>query len=214
MSNHRSLVNQTIEELLQFIEDQQLPIGAKLPVEAELAKQLKVGRSTLREAVKILAFSNVLDVRQGSGTYVKGTKFQEELSDSVLLTARKMLEIQAVEIIIKRGYELEEMIHLKELLFQRNQALFEGWFSRYVEADLAFHSKIIEMAHHPLLEKWYQEILPSVHRYLSQQMLKTSDFRDNTDLHEKLYQALLAKDYPTARQLIESNNSQPDGLRA
>lgn len=62
----KNLVNQTIEKLKQFIVDEQMGIGSKLPVEKELASQFVVGRSTLREAVKILQFAGWLEVRQGS----------------------------------------------------------------------------------------------------------------------------------------------------
>jgi len=43
--------------------------GEKLPREADLAAELGLSRNSLREAVKALTLINVLDVRQGDGTY-------------------------------------------------------------------------------------------------------------------------------------------------
>lgn len=46
--------------------------GSRLPTERELCEQLGVGRSTLREAVRALAFIGAVEPRQGSGTFVGG----------------------------------------------------------------------------------------------------------------------------------------------
>lgn len=115
-------------------------IGDKLPVEKELAEIFGVGRSTLREAVKILVFSNVLEVKQGSGTFVKNGSIGDfSLGD--LLRVRSMIESEAV--VLAAAHQTDkEMLHLKEVLFQRNQLLEAGKFSEYIEADLAFHQQI------------------------------------------------------------------------
>lgn len=206
MANKRGLVNQTITELLAYIEAQAYEAGQKLPVEAELAKQLGVGRSTLREAVKILSFSNVLDVRQGSGTYLRTTNFKENFSTEELLVVRQMLEMQAVRLIVQRKTDVEAMLKLKELLFQRNHLLEAGKFSEYIIQDMAFHKKIIELANNPFLAKWYQEIEEDIRLYLSSQMLQATNYQDNTRLHNQLYQALVDKNLDLAEQMIQSNN--------
>lgn len=206
MANKRGLVNQTITELLAYIEAQAYEAGQKLPVEAELAKQLGVGRSTLREAVKILSFSNVLDVRQGSGTYLRTTNFKENFSTEELLVVRQMLEMQAVRLIVQRKTDVEAMLKLKELLFQRNHLLEAGKFSEYIIQDMAFHKKIIELANNPFLAKWYQEIEEDIRLYLSGQMLQATNYQDNTRLHNQLYQALVDKNLDLAEQMIQSNN--------
>lgn len=206
MVNKRGLVNQTITELLAYIEAQNYEAGQKLPIEAELAKQLGVGRSTLREAVKILSFSEVLDVRQGSGTYLKTTRFKEDFSTAELLVARQMLEVQAVRLIIQQESDVEDMLKLKELLFKRNHLLEDGKFSKYVIQDMAFHKKIIDIANNPFLVKWYQEIEEDIRLYLSAQMLQATNYQDNTRLHNQLYQALVEKNLELAEQMIMANN--------
>lgn len=50
--------------------NEHLQPGDKLPNEAHLAKELNIGRSSLREAMKLLAPRNIVTIRQGSGTYV------------------------------------------------------------------------------------------------------------------------------------------------
>ncbi|MEO1768118.1 FadR/GntR family transcriptional regulator [Candidatus Enterococcus ferrettii] len=206
MGNKRGLVNQTITELLTFIKAQNYRVGQKLPKEADLAELLGVGRSTLREAVKILSFSDVLDVRQGSGTYLKNTSFKEDFSTEELLAARQMLELQAVRLVIQKDHKVETMLHLKELLFQRNQLLEAGKFSEYVIQDMAFHKKIIDLTSNPFLVKWYHEIEEAIRLYLSGQILKVANYQDNTRFHNQLYQALVDKDVELAEQMIIANN--------
>lgn len=62
------------DEIVQLILDQDMQVGDKLPNEFDLAKQLGVGRSTLREAIRHLAARNVLEVRQGAGTFISGKR--------------------------------------------------------------------------------------------------------------------------------------------
>lgn len=206
MKDKRSLVNQTIEALMAFIHAEEYEIGQKLPVEAELARQLKVGRSTLREAVKILAFSNILEVKQGSGTFLKNKSFKEEFSTEELLTARVMLEAQAVELIIQQEYEITQMLELKEILFKRNQLLAEGKFSEFVDVDEAFHLFIINLSKNPLLIRWYNEILPDLKLYQSAEVIKTANYEDNTELHDGLYEAIIEKDLAKAIGYILKNS--------
>ena len=64
------LAEQAEEQIYRYIIDTPFEIGSKLPNEFELAERFGVGRSTIREAVKLLASKGVLEVRRGSGTYV------------------------------------------------------------------------------------------------------------------------------------------------
>src|SRR6476660_8809288 len=53
-----------------MIQSGELPPGARLPPEPQLAAQIGLSRSGVREAVKVLESARVLDVRRGDGTYV------------------------------------------------------------------------------------------------------------------------------------------------
>lgn len=196
-------MNETIRQLEKYIEQNELSIGDKLPVEKDLAETVGVGRSTLREAVKILVYSNVLEVKQGSGTFVKNGSIGE-FSTADLLRARSMIERQAI-VLAARNQTDEELLCLKESLFQRNQLLEVGKFSEYIEADLSFHQQLVAMSDNPFLIKWYNELLPSLKRHLSQQVLRMEDYQDNTSIHNQLYRALLEGQVEEAQALILKN---------
>lgn len=67
----RSLPEQVADKIEEYVIDRTLQMGEKLPNETELASTLNVGRSTVREAIKILVTRNILEIRRGSGTYVR-----------------------------------------------------------------------------------------------------------------------------------------------
>lgn len=66
----KQLTDDASNRIIQLILDNHMRPGEKLPTEGELAKMLGIGRSTLREAVRSLESRNILNVQQGSGTYV------------------------------------------------------------------------------------------------------------------------------------------------
>lgn len=67
------LSDQVITELRNQITSGEWPVGSRIPTEPELVEQLGVARNTVREAVRALAHNGLLDIRQGSGTYVVAT---------------------------------------------------------------------------------------------------------------------------------------------
>lgn len=65
------LAEQIAEKINQLIIDQKLQEGDKIPTEFELMEILGVGRSTVREALKILVARNVLEIKRAKGTFVR-----------------------------------------------------------------------------------------------------------------------------------------------
>ena len=73
----RTLGQKTEDRLMKYILDKPVKIGERIPTEGELTELFEVGRSTVREAVKGLVTSGVLEVRRGDGTYVISTIYME-----------------------------------------------------------------------------------------------------------------------------------------
>src|SRR5919198_4696516 len=65
------LVELVAAQLREQVASGAWPVGSRLPTEAELGRQLQVGRSTLREAVRVLVHVGLLETRQGAGTFVR-----------------------------------------------------------------------------------------------------------------------------------------------
>jgi GntR family transcriptional repressor for pyruvate dehydrogenase complex len=123
-----AVTDEAIEKIKAMIVSGSLKPGDRLPKEAGLAAELGLSRNSLREAVRALALINVLDVRQGDGTYVTSLEpplLLEALSfvvdlhrdDSVLefLQVRRILEPAAVAIAARR-IEADQLAALRALL--------------------------------------------------------------------------------------------------
>ncbi len=70
---NKLLAEQVEDQIYHYILDEALEPGAMLPNEFALGEKFRVGRSTIREAVKLLSSKGIVEVRQGSGTYVVTT---------------------------------------------------------------------------------------------------------------------------------------------
>ena len=64
-----TMTEQVANRLVKLLSNGDLKPGDKLPPERELAKRLNVGRTTVREALKLLTLSGLLEARRGDGTY-------------------------------------------------------------------------------------------------------------------------------------------------
>ncbi|TYK50706.1 FadR/GntR family transcriptional regulator [Actinomadura decatromicini] len=159
-----SLVDQVIEQLRSEITGGGWPVGAKIPPEPALAEALGVGRNTVREAVRALTHAGLLESRQGDGTYVRATS---ELSGAV---RRRLETAELVEILeVRRGFEVEaarlaaarrteaDIAAIALALARRDAAWAAGDHDAFVEADLAFHTSVVEATHNRVLTDLYRD---------------------------------------------------------
>lgn len=80
-------------------------VGERIPIEPELADQMSVGRSTVREAVRSLASMGMLETAPGRGTFVRSASPTSSLLDEFLadfsleeiLSYRRALEVEAAQ---------------------------------------------------------------------------------------------------------------------
>ena len=89
------------EAITEMIAQQQFRPGDRLPNELELAEELHVGRTTLREALRILATRGLVEVRRGVGTFVTRSQSIHDDFD--------VLKIQNTRVNIKDLYEMRLM---------------------------------------------------------------------------------------------------------
>lgn len=159
---NKLLAEQVEEQLYRYIIDTPFEIGAKLPNEFELGEKFGVGRSTIREAVKLLISKGVLEVRRGSGTYVISTTPADMdplglqgLGDRMslamdLVDVRLILEPGIAEMAARNATEkdIEELEHLCSLVEQKMQ---NG--EDYVQEDIAFHTCVAKCSQNKVVEQ-------------------------------------------------------------
>jgi DNA-binding FadR family transcriptional regulator len=197
--------------LLSLVKEKQLRPGDKLPPERELAVMMQVSRPSLREALQALAIMNIIEMRQGDGTYVTSLEpellvepldFVFSLNDSTLLElfeARKIVEVGIVALAAQRitAAEIQELETCleKSLKASDNPRAF-------LEADLELHKRIVTAAQNPLLGRFMDSIsqLGLVSRSRTTEI--PGLIKQSAADHQAIVAALKAHDPEAARQAM------------
>jgi DNA-binding FadR family transcriptional regulator len=146
-----AVTDEAIEKLKEMIVSGQLRPGDRLPREADLATDLGLSRSSLREAVRALSLVRILDVRQGDGTYVSSlaadtllealsfiVEFHHDASVLELLEVRRILEPAASAQAATRITD-DALAELEEI---QGRSSVESSVEDLVKNDLEFHRAI------------------------------------------------------------------------
>lgn len=160
-----SLSDQVIATLREQITSGAWPVGSRIPTEPELVEQLGVARNTVREAVRALAHNGLLDIRQGSGTYVIATSelagvMHRRFADADLqhvAELRSALETAGAKLAAARRTE-QDLHRLDGLLERRESAWESGDVDRFVEADRSLHMGVLAASHNEVLSALYADL--------------------------------------------------------
>lgn len=169
----RPLVDRTADSIIKFITSQNLKTGDKLPNEYDLAKILEVGRSTVREAVRSLVSRNILEVRQGSGTYVSENPgiSDDPLGFAFVENTQKLTEdlfamrfVLEPEIAMLAAYNRtdEQLAYLEQVSVKIEESM-EILENNHFELDIEFHSIIAEMSGNIAMAN----LLPVIHQSIT-----------------------------------------------
>lgn len=156
------LAEQVQEQIFQMILDKPFRIGEKLPNEFALGEKFGVGRSTVREAVKLLISRGILEVRRGSGTYVVGTTpsdmdplglrhLEDKMSLALDLADVRILLEPGIAEIAAHSATKEDIEKLRRLCGQVEEKIANG--ENYIPDDIAFHTCVAECSKNKVVEQ-------------------------------------------------------------
>jgi GntR family transcriptional repressor for pyruvate dehydrogenase complex len=216
-----ALTDEAITKLRNMIQSGELPPGSRLPSENQLATQMGLSRSGVREAVKVLEAARVLEVRRGDGTFVtslapklllEGVGFAVELlqGDTLLevMEVRRMLEPAATGIAALRisEAELDEVAHLLERMRKARDDAEE-----LMQADVAFHRAVISSTGNETLTSLLDGLSGrTVRARVWRGLVEGNVTQATLDEHQAIYLALRARDpfLATSAALIHVNTSE------
>ena len=152
------------------------PVGTRLPSEREMADEFGVSRVVIREAMRSLESRGLVDVRQGSGTFVRNESARsvsqdvtlslelEEASLAELYVVRQSLEITSVRLAAERGTdelfaELDQRVAAMKAIAAQGVRTLDDYMRRRAE-DEAFHLAIASASGNGLLYRLISAILP------------------------------------------------------
>lgn len=155
-----TLANQVREQLEEMIVERRLQPGDRLPAERELARQFGVSRTVVREAVRSLMATGLLEVRSGSGTIVRAPTAaavsqsmalflragHPELDYRKVLEVRSILEVEIAGLAAERRTD-EDIARMEQILEETLNATNR---EIYVKIDIAFHSALAQATHNEM----------------------------------------------------------------
>ena len=203
----RKLLGAQVEdELMTYILKKPVQIGEKLPNEFELGEMFRVGRSTIREAVKSLATKGILEVRRGDGTYVKShcTLTEDPLGLSRLDDKYKLaLELFDVRIALEPEIAAAAAEHASPENKQQLLALCDAVEHAYlagedhIPKDIEFHTCIARCSQNRVMEMLLPIINTAVMTFanLTYRTLK----EETIQTHRAVTEAILSGDSVGAR---------------
>ncbi|WP_432878374.1 FadR/GntR family transcriptional regulator [Kribbella sp. CA-245084] len=197
------LVLQVSERFRAQIESGAWPRGSRIPGENQLATDLGVSRGTVREALRSLSLTGLLEPRVGDGTYVRATNeisgvlVRDELSASLthVLDARAGIEAAAARLAAQRP-DQETLAALSVALESRAAA---GDLDAFVAADADFHRGVVVASGNPLLLRLYDAIAEVLTESIHQTATMPEDHRI-LDAHVDVLGAIRAGDPEAASQ--------------
>jgi len=210
----RSLVDQALEQLRLRIAQGVWAVGERLPTEPELSAELGISRNTVREAMRVLAFSGLIEIRQGDGSYLRSMTdplgAMRALSHCTLAQAqetRQILEVEAIGLAAQRRTE-QDLQGLHQAL-RTSAALYHGDLEAYIHADLVFHTRLVDAAHNPALSELYQYFSAVIGAQLRQTLSVSPRRQAVFDLHSALLEAVEQQDPERAKSLCRQLIHEP-----
>lgn len=214
-----SVVDQIIEHFKQALINGELKAGQRLPSESELCDQFGVGRSAIREAMKILKALGVVTIQQGAGTTIvhePSPVMLNPLVFAILLEAGVSDKLVELRRVIEIGYCELAAYHATDADWARIEAAEEALEAFAVREerdpemlarlDLAFHGAILEASHNPLVirighavEELYFASIRNTYRYVEGNPSRAIKF------HRAIMAAIRASDVAQIQAAVDDS---------
>lgn len=224
-SEKKGNISQLVNRLTMYFADEilegRLKRGDQIESDRELAKKLNVGRSAVREALKVLDVLGMIDIRLGQGTYITSREtnfFSVPLSWSLfldgaqvksILQVRGALELRAVQL----AAQCEDKNKLDKLtdIYYRMQKTFQESkdsdnlqhaLQETLDADIEFHTCIAECSGNPIILSMLTTIRNFLKRVSGTGMVDAEQLQAVVEEHQKLYGAIISGNVEAATETM------------
>jgi len=207
-----SIPEVVLEEIQRLIAEGELRPGDRLPSEMELAERFGVGRSSIREAMRVLHLLGVIEVIQGKGTFVRKPGILPLMIDwsriaqmgiiAEVMEARQFMEVVLAQLAAERATD-EDIQTLRAALERSRRSVSD--LESSVEAGVNFHLVLADAAHNQVLALMYRTIRDLYLETARQTRLTPEIARDRLRDHERILQAVLDRDPPAAAQAMKEH---------
>ena len=213
-SGHSQLTMQVVDHVRQLVSNGELKPGDRLPPERELARSLKISRSSLRAGIGFLAAMGVLKSRHGAGTFIAtGPPALDSSSLTVLgalhgflpwqmFEARTVIEASVAFLAAERATG-DHLAELAEEVAEMYASMDDP--QQYLIHDVRFHRTIARAAGNPILGALMETITASLYDARRVTVDNAADLKESAEMHREIYRDIRSKNGPMAKQAMEQH---------
>ncbi|WP_434797819.1 GntR family transcriptional regulator [Terrisporobacter vanillatitrophus] len=198
LDNYKPLRDVVFENLRTAILDGNLKAGQRL-MEVQLAEQLGVSRTPIREAIRKLELEGLVVMLPRKGAYVANMSFKDLID---VLEIRASLEGLAASLASERRRD-EDIVELERVAKEFEKSVRETNIDDVLKKDVEFHEKIFIMANNKKLYQLITSLWEQVHRFRVTYVSNYEASLSLVDEHNRILEAIkegdseLAKKYAT-----------------
>jgi DNA-binding FadR family transcriptional regulator len=207
----RPTLNEIVRDYVkQYILDQGLGAGDPLPTENQLAHELGVARSSVREAIKALQSLGIVEVRHGDGLYVRPYSFDpilEALGYGMRFDAQSLAELAQIRVLLERAAIEEAVEHIGAEDLARLEEILAIWKARdeagepqWADIDEEFHRILYGVLNNQTLMKLFEVFWIAYENLDDPNIHDVRPPQQEYDYHQAIFDAVKARDADLARQ--------------
>ena len=207
------LVHVISEYLTDSILAGDLRPGDKLPSDRTLSVMFNVGRTSIREALKVLSVLGLIDIRPGQGTFIclessnffsmplSWSFFMGEHNVDYIIDVRNVLEVESAKQAANKATQ-SNMEKLTPVYGQMRDSYLHKNLQSFLDLDLDFHLAIAECSQNPIISNLLLTSRKLV-RYISKTGLVSLEHLNQIyEEHTRIYEAILNHDAESAARLM------------
>jgi DNA-binding FadR family transcriptional regulator len=204
----QTLDSAVIVALAAYVEQARIALGEKLPSERLLCERLEVSRPTVREALKRWEALGIVEMRKGSGVYLRKPVGRNILHVPLVLNqaskvkgllyglqVRRALEGEAAAICAASA-SADRIAMIEKALVRMESAHAKGNSS---EEDWEYHQTIIEATGNPLFTQIIQSMRDLVHQFWENPLQLPNFAATSFPFHRSMFDAISRRDPEAAR---------------
>ena len=205
-----SVAMQLLERIKSALIRGELKPGDYLPSESELTHSLGIGKSSVREAIKMLQAIGIVEVRRGQGTLIRhepGDPIVDPMAFGMILARGMTRDVLEFRRMFEPAYTLQAMnnathddhVRIQQAIDDMQTAIANG--EQTARHDVAFHRAVLQATHNPMTIRVGETLLQLIEAALetSMQTLPDVALKD----HKAIYQAFMQGDSEGVQAAIQ-----------
>lgn len=189
-----SIADEVVENIKEMIENGEYSNGDRIPTEMELCEKMKVSRTSVREAIRVLQALGYVEIRPGKGTFVSNEKIHTDVvnwydvADAQyfdFMEVRMALEELSVRLAIERATD-RQICELEEIQTSFEDAVEKQDKLRLIMLDELFHTKIVQFTKNQLLININKQLVAAFRPYRSRTFMDSRYYARAKEPHARI----------------------------